>query len=225
MPRLRRRVLCAWTGLHVVIFVLALRAIVDRRFFGRLAPLVGKQPMTLPSGPSPIHLVLTCSATYAIGLLAVVNSTVQSASPATRARLRIHLVTTEGSEEAEILRQLDAQLGDVLKEHAITLLPHVAGPILKRQLAQAKVWGDYRSDALSKAGPLRSRRSLGALQKLTTSATANRLRSLLPTGHPAALHRKSHLPRPRRRCQEGPSAFVGRRRSGRPSHRGRSTLP
>lgn len=100
-----------------------------------------------------IHIVLTASGTYTLGLTALVNSTFSTASLQTRQRLHFHLISTTTDEAAEVVSNLKIQLGPIVaNKFSLYGLDEASDP----RLENVKVWAGYRAAALSQVcGTLR----------------------------------------------------------------------
>lgn len=94
----------------------------------------------------PIHLILTSSATYTIGLLALVNSTLTTASEETLPRLQFHIVSSDDAEAATILELLNDRFGDRVKDK---LHPYGLAEFKDDRLEGVVVWAGYRAASLS----------------------------------------------------------------------------
>ena len=98
----------------------------------------------------PIHIVFTSSASYVTGLLALVNSTLVTSSPATRDRLRFHIVSSDSREATQVVQLLNDRFGSTLGGK---LTPYGLAEMHDDRLEHVKVWAGYRSESLSKVRP------------------------------------------------------------------------
>lgn len=97
---------------------------------------------------SPIHLLFTTTASYTLGLMALVNSTLVSCTPETVARLHFHIVSSNDDEAASVGEQLDDRFGDKLKDKVSAY--GLAELSDDDQFDGLKVWAGYREADLSK---------------------------------------------------------------------------
>ncbi|KEI39460.1 glycosyltransferase family 64 protein [Mixia osmundae IAM 14324] len=91
---------------------------------------------------SDINIALTLDSDYVIGSLALINSTIQTASSDTRSRLQWHIVSTS-QESSERLRRLLRTRFRGIRLKTYTIPPDLVP-------STTKVWAGYRSDSLSK---------------------------------------------------------------------------
>ena len=96
---------------------------------------------------SSIHIVLTSTASYNTGLLALVNSTLVSATPASYHRLHFHLISSNQAEADEVVGLLRDRFGERVHGKLTAYGLHEVGD---ERLEGVKVWGGYRSEQLSK---------------------------------------------------------------------------
>lgn len=119
--------------------------IIRRQGFSLQAPAEQEQ-LVAQSDLPPIHLILTSSATYTIGLLALVNSTLTTASEETLPRLQFHIVSSDDAEAATILELLNDRFGDRVKDK---LHPYGLAEFKDDRLEGVVVWAGYRAASLS----------------------------------------------------------------------------
>lgn len=97
-------------------------------------------------GP-PIHLLLTSTASYNTGLLALVNSTFSSASDHSLPRLHFHIISSNQVEANEVAELLHSRFGARVEGK---LSAYGLAEVGDERLEGVKVWGGYRSEQLSK---------------------------------------------------------------------------
>ncbi|KAM0754820.1 nucleotide-diphospho-sugar transferase [Meredithblackwellia eburnea MCA 4105] len=95
----------------------------------------------------PIHLVFTTSASYTIGLVALINSTLISAEPQTKPRLQFHIISSDLAEARHVVRMMTDMFKDVNERRFI---PYGLKESRDGRLDHVKVWAGYRSESLSK---------------------------------------------------------------------------
>lgn len=93
-----------------------------------------------------IHIVLTASGAYTLGLTALINSTMSNASPNTKSRLHFHLVSPTRNEAQQVVTTLVHHFGRSVRD-AISL--YDLDELQDHRLSDAKVWADYRAASLS----------------------------------------------------------------------------
>ncbi|ORY69442.1 glycosyl transferase family 64 domain-domain-containing protein [Leucosporidium creatinivorum] len=96
---------------------------------------------------APIHLLLTSTASYNTGLLALVNSTLSSASAQSLPRLHFHIVSSNQVEANEVAELLLSRIGARVEGK---LTAYGLAEVGDERLEGVKVWGGYRSEQLSK---------------------------------------------------------------------------
>lgn len=110
---------------------------------------------------SPIHLVLTSTASYNTGLLALVNSTLTTASGTSLPRLHFHIISSNQVEAHEVAELLRSRFGARVEGK---LTAYGLAEVGDERLEGVKVWGGYRSEQLSKVSlPKGSGRALREL--------------------------------------------------------------
>lgn len=124
---------------------------VDLRKVEREADRAAKRQRWTGEPISPIHILLTSTASYNTGLLALVNSTLVSASPSSLPRLHFHLISSNQGEAEEVAELLHERFGARI---AGKLTAYGLAEVGDERLDGVKVWGGYRSEQLSKVSRL-----------------------------------------------------------------------
>lgn len=85
------------------------------------------------------------------GLLALVNSTLVTATPATRARLQFHLVSSDRTEADQVVATLTERFASAVEGR---ISSYGLAEMADERLEHVKVWAGYRSESLSKVRSL-----------------------------------------------------------------------
>lgn len=151
-----------------------------------ISPASVPAALTFAQKSPPVHIVLTASLSYTLGLVALVNSTLSNASPSTLPRLRFHIVSSSLDEAEKITRSVEERFGARVEGRmsAYGLLE-----AREERLEVLKVWAGYRAKSLSQVSPPRQwRRTKLMLRQPIVFA-----RYLLPDLLPASVDRVIYL--------------------------------
>jgi hypothetical protein len=106
-------------------------------------------------GEDPIHVVLTSTSSYTVGLLALINSTISSSTPSSLARLRLHVVGADKKDAERIIDLMRETFGSTLddvdrgNELERKLMGYGLEEMGDKRLEGVKVWAGYRATTLS----------------------------------------------------------------------------
>lgn len=112
------------------------------------------------AGEDPIHVVLTSTSSYTVGLLALINSTLSSSTSSSLARLRFHVVGADKKDAERIIDLMRETFGSTLDDvdRGNELERKVMGYGLEemgdKRLEGVKVWAGYRATTLSQVRAL-----------------------------------------------------------------------
>lgn len=123
---------------------------------------------------------------YTIGLFALFNSTLTTATLATRPRIHFHIVSPDDQEAATVVQAIHERFGNLEGRVSGYGLDSLAD----QRLDGIKVWAGYREDTLSKVSVQSE-----LLEWTLTHSAADCVCSLFDSHSPSRRHSSCHLPR------------------------------
>ncbi|KAM0751235.1 nucleotide-diphospho-sugar transferase [Meredithblackwellia eburnea MCA 4105] len=158
-PRLRWTTIIVWSLFIHAIFLLryvfegykshvSSMTALPRRTFDMVEQHIHTPKILQHHTHAPIHLVFTTSASYTIGLVALINSTLVSSERSTRPRLQFHIISSDLAEARHVVRMMSDLFVKEVNEKRF--VPYGLKEMRDGRLDHLKVWAGYRSESLSK---------------------------------------------------------------------------